>query len=144
MRPQSYANHARVVIGFHVVLFTILLLTAASSVIGLFHAFDDPGRLYNASLLAALSVSALMMFWYMRVFPLRAQDRAIRAEENFRHFVLAGQRLDTRLTMRQIIALRFASDEEFVALAARAAAEGLAPDAIKQQIKTWRPDYHRA
>lgn len=144
MRPQSYANHARVVIGFHVVLFTILLLTAASSVIGLFHAFDDPGRLYNASLLAALSVSALMMFWYMRVFPLRAQDRAIRAEENFRHFVLAGQRLDTRLTMRQIIALRFASDEEFVALAARAAAEGLAPDAIKQQIKTWRPDYHCA
>lgn len=144
MRPQSYANHARVVIGFHVVLFTILLLTAASSIIGLFHAFDDPGRLYNASLLAALSVSALMMFWYMRVFPLRAQDRAIRAEENFRHFVLAGQRLDTRLTMRQIIALRFASDEEFVALAARAAAEGLAPDTIKQQIKTWRPDYHRA
>lgn len=144
MRPQSYANHARVVIGFHVALFTILLLTTAGSIVGLFHALDNPGRLYHASLLAAMSVSALMMFWYMRAFPLRAQDRAIRAEENFRHFVLAGQRLDTRLTMRQIIALRFASDEEFVALAARAAAEGLAPDTIKQQIKTWRPDYHRA
>lgn len=144
MRPQSYANHARYVVGFHIILFTVLLLTAAGSLVNLFHAVGNPDRLYNAALLVALSLAALMMFWYMRAFPLRAQDRAIRAEENFRHFVLTGKPLDTRLTMRQIIALRFVSDEEFAALAARAAADGLAPDAIKRQIKTWRPDYHRA
>jgi hypothetical protein len=46
--------------------------------------------------------------------------------------------------MRQIIALRFASDEEFVRLAKRAVDEALNNDEIKSEIKNWRPDYCRA
>jgi hypothetical protein len=46
-------------------------------------------------------------------FALRAQDRAIRAEENLRHFILTGKPFDSRLRMSQIIALRFAPDDEF-------------------------------
>jgi hypothetical protein len=51
--------------------------------------------------------------------------------------------LDQRLTLSQIIALRFAGDEEMPVLAQRAAEEGLTNDAIKKQIKNWRSDWHR-
>jgi hypothetical protein len=74
---------------------------------------------------------------------LKAQDRAIRGEENLRHFVLTGKRLDPRLTIRQIIALRFAPDDEFVALAKAAADKNLAADAIKQAVENWRADTYR-
>jgi hypothetical protein len=72
-----------------------------------------------------------------------AQDRAIRAEENLRHYVLTGKLFDTALETRQIIALRFASDLELPALARRAIAERLTPDAIKKAIQVWRPDLYR-
>jgi hypothetical protein len=77
------------------------------------------------------------------MFSLKAQDRAIRAEENFRHYILTGKPLDSRLTTRQIIGLRFASDEEFPALAVRAVEENLSEDEIKRLVKKWRPDYYR-
>jgi hypothetical protein len=65
--------------------------------------------------------SALLgVFWYTRVFALRAQDRAIRAEENLRYFVLTGKLLPSNLRMGQIIALRFAPNEELIALVDRA------------------------
>ena len=79
----------------------------------------------------------------MRVFPLKAQDRAIRAEEALRYFILTGKPLDKRLTIGQITALRFASDEEFLPLVDRSLAENLSSKDIKQAIKNWRPDYHR-
>jgi len=57
--------------------------------------------------------------------------------------VLTGKLLDPRLSMRQVVALRFASDADFPALASRAADEGLQPDIIKRTIRSWRPDEHR-
>jgi AMMECR1 domain-containing protein len=44
------------------------------------------------------------------------------------------------LTIKQIIALRFASDEEFVRLARRAVNEALNNDEIKKEIKNWKID----
>ena len=46
--------------------------------------------------------------------------------------------------MSQIIALRFASDEEFVALTAKANAENLSNKEIKLLIKNWKADHDRA
>jgi hypothetical protein len=71
------------------------------------------------------------------------QNRAIRAEENLRHFAMTGKLLDPNLKMGQIVALRFASDEEYLALAKRAIEENLSRDDIKKAIKNWRADYHR-
>ena len=79
----------------------------------------------------------------VRTYALKAQDRAIRAEENLRHFILTGKPFDSRLNIRQIIALRFASDEELPALAKKAAEEKLRSKEIKQQIKDWREDNYR-
>jgi Family of unknown function (DUF6526) len=143
MSTQSYANHARYVTGFHVVLFLILVLTLIGSIVNLYHSIDDHQRLYSAALILVLTVCMLLLAFYARTFALKAQDRAIRAEENLRHFAMTGKVLDPRLSVRQIVALRFASDAEFVALAARAANENLASKDIKQAVKTWRADEYR-
>ena len=84
------------------------------------------------------------ILWYARVFALRAQDRAIRAEENFRHFILTGKAFDSNIRLGQIIALRFASDEELPALTKRAIDEKLTQKQIKEAIKKWKADHHRA
>jgi hypothetical protein len=83
------------------------------------------------------------MLFRSRGFAIKAQDRAIRAEENLRYLAMTGKLLDVRLTLSQVIALRFASDDEFVALAQRAANENLSNDAIKKEIKNWRADTYR-
>jgi Family of unknown function (DUF6526) len=143
MEIQNYANHRRYVTGFHVGLFGLLVATLLGSLVNLYRSLGDHQRLYSASLIAVLTVSVLVLFSYSRIFALRAQDRAIRAEENLRHFVMTGKLLDPRLTVRQIIGLRFAPDEEFVELARKAAEQNLTEDAIKRSVKHWRPDTYR-
>jgi hypothetical protein len=141
--PQSYARHAQYVPMFHFVLFALLVLTFIGSCVNLYASLGDHQRLYSASLIVVLTFSTIILSWYARLFALKAQDRAIRAEEQLRHFALTGKRLDPRLTIRQIIGLRFASDDEFVALASRAAEKGLSEDAIKREVTHWRADTYR-
>jgi len=95
------------------------------------------------AVISALCFSVVFIGWFSRAFALKAQDRAIRAEENLRHFVLTGKLLDSRLSISQVIALRFASDEELVALSKKAADEKLSNKQIKELIKNWRGDYYR-
>ena len=140
---QSYKNHAQIVFLYHRVLTLVLLLILIGSIVNLNKSWGDSTRFYSASLIVALTVAAMLLFIFVRTFPLKAQDRAIRAEEQLRHYVLSGKLLDSRLTMRQIVALRFASDAEFVALAQRAADQSLSPDAIKRDVKQWRADTYR-
>jgi len=143
MDDQNYANHRRFVPLFHGVLFGILVLTFFGSAVNLYESWGDHERIYSASLILVLDICTLMLFFFCRIFALKAQDRAIRAEENLRHFAMTGKLLDPGLSIRQIIALRFASDAEFVALGQRAAAENMAPDAIKRAVKQWRADTYR-
>jgi len=102
------------------------------------------GRLYSAALIVALTVASMFLFVFCRTFALKAQDRAIRAEEQLRHYVLTGKLLDSRLSVRQVIGLRFASDAEFPALAKRAADENMDPETIKKAVTVWRADTYRA
>lgn len=142
MSTQNYANHTRIVPIFLAMLL-VLLLTVIGSLVNLYNSIGDHQRLYSAALILVLSVCTLVLAIHARAFPLKAQDRAIRAEENLRHFVVTGKLLDPRLSALQIVALRFACDAEFAALAARAANESLAPKVIKQAVQTWRPDEYR-
>jgi Family of unknown function (DUF6526) len=144
MTAQDYSNHRRLVPLFHGVLFGALVLTLIGACVNLYQSAGDHERLYSASLILVLVICALMLFFFCRTFALKAQDRAIRAEENLRHFVLTGKLPDPRLTIRQIIGLRFASDEELPALARKAAEESLSEDTIKRAVKQWRPDTYRA
>ena len=141
MRQQNFKNHSRYIPLWHFIIPLIILSLLIGSIINLVHA--EASSVYSAALLVVIAALLISFYWYTRWFALRAQDRAIRAEENFRHFILAGKALDNRLRMEQIIALRFASDEEMPALAQRALEEKLSQKEIKQAIKTWKPDYNR-
>jgi hypothetical protein len=142
MKTQNFDNHVRRV-PVYLGLLLLLLATLGGSVVNLVKSWCDHTRVYSASLILALTIAVILASFFARIFALKAQDRAIRAEENLRHFVLTGKLLDPRLSMRQIIGLRFAPDEEFVALALRAAQENLAEVDIKKAIKNWKADTYR-
>jgi L-cystine uptake protein TcyP (sodium:dicarboxylate symporter family) len=144
MADQTYANHRRNVPMFHFVLLPLLLLTFIGSIVNLTQSLGDHERLYSAALIVALSFAGILTAFFARIFALKAQDRAIRAEENLRHFVMTGKLMDARLTVPQIVALRFASDGEIVALAQRAAKDDMKPADIKPAVKNWRADEYRA
>ena len=143
METQNYANHRQTVPMFHFVLFPLLVLTLIGSCVNLYDSWGDHNRLYSASLIVVLSFCVLMLMFLCRMFAVKAQDRAIRAEENLRHFAMTGKLLDARLTIRQVIALRFASDDEFVPLAKEAAERSMDADVIKKAVKQWRADTYR-
>jgi hypothetical protein len=145
MTSQNYKTHRRFVPLHHFVLYPLIFACIAASVWLVYTAFYlvHHGRL-TSLVIGVLSVSSLLLCYYGRAFALKAQDRAIRAEENLRHFALTGKLLDSRLTTSQIIALRFASDTEFLILAERAANDNLKAEEIKKAIINWREDNHRA
>src|SRR4051794_18352729 len=130
MQEQNYANHTQLVTSFHKVVFPILVLTWIGSGVNLWNSLGNHDRLYSAALLFVLVLCTIAVLFFARIFALKAQDRAIRAEENLRHYVLTGKLLDPKLTVRQVVALRFASDAELPALAASAAQSGTKPDDI--------------
>ena len=144
MKEQNYSNHRRYVPGFHFVLFFLGILALAGSIYFLIKSCIHGNERVASVILFLGALNFMMLFFYAREFATKVQDRAIRAEENLRYFVLTGNLLDPKLTMKQIIALRFAPDLEFVGLASRAIAENLSNDDIKKAIKNWRPDHHRA
>jgi len=129
------------VFGFHGVLFFLYVVFALGAFNYWYRSSAD--NFYLASLLLFLLPILLLVFWYMRIFALKAQDRAIRAEERLRYYIMTQKELPSDLKLSQIIALRFASDEEFLPLVDRAIAEKLSAKEIKAQIKNWKGDYHR-
>jgi hypothetical protein len=143
MAAQNIKNHVRILLVWHIILPLLLLSLMAMSIISLRHTDMHAHDLHLWLPLIVLPVLMLFIWGFARRFSLIAQDRAIRAEENLRHFILTGKPIDSRLRLGQIIALRFAPDEEFVELAKRAVAENLSPKEIKQSIKHWKADYHR-
>jgi hypothetical protein len=140
---QNFKNHTRIVLTWHLIVPLLLLSIMFMSIISLRHTDMHAHDLHLWLPLIILPVLMLVIWAYARRFALIAQDRAIRAEENFRHYVLTGKPLDKQLRLGQVIALRFAPDEEFVALAKRAVAENLTPKQIKQAIQNWKADHHR-
>ncbi len=149
MSEQNFKNHSRYVPLYHFITPTAILALITGSCINVYITCSNcekngDGGLYSASLICLISFILLVLWWYSRAFALKAQDRAIRAEENLRHFIATGKALDSRLRMGQIIALRFAGDDEFIALAKQAVDENLTGKQIKMAIKNWKADHNRA
>jgi hypothetical protein len=142
-KEQSFASHAQIVPMYHYVTLGLLQLTFIGTCVNLYQSWGDHQRLYSASLLVTLTFATMLVALFARTFALKAQDRAIRAEEQLRHYLMTGKLLDPRLTVKQIVGLRFASNEEFVALAQRAADQNLSPKDVKQAVRNWRADNYR-
>ena len=141
MNTQNLKNHARYIPVWHFVVPLVLLAILIGSIINFINA--DAHTHFSSALILAIALVLPIFYWNSRAFALRAQDRAIRAEENFRHFILTGKPLDRQLRMGQIISLRFASDEEMPALAKKAVSEKLSPRQVKAEIRNWKADYNR-
>ena len=141
MQEQNFKNHPQMVPGYHYLTFGAIVALLGGSINYLLKA--TPENKYLASLLVSTAIIFVLIAWYARTFALKAQDRAIRAEESLRYYIMTGKAIPTTLRMGQIIALRFASDEEYLALLDRAIKENLGGKAIKMAVQNWKADYHR-
>ncbi len=142
MATQSYATHRYnpkpTGIGF---LFVVLALVAFA-----LRWFEIGGRAMFAAGLLSLSASIVVLLSISRTYTTKLQDRIIKLEMRLRCAQLlsgAQQATLNRLSNPQIVALRFASDEELPSLLERAERERLTADQIKQAIKHWLPDLDR-
>jgi len=143
LKGQNFKNHTRIV-GFHILGYLIAGAILGMSVTKFVRSYETGfGGMLVPTILVLNAFVIILLLWYSRWFALRAHDKAIRAEENLRHFALTGKLLDSKLRMGQIVALRFAPDDEFIGLAQRALSEDLSAKQIKQAIKNWKPDYKR-
>jgi hypothetical protein len=143
MTVQNQSNHRRYVPGFHILTATLCVIVFIASIFNLAHNWTDSENHLSAAIIFLITIILCLFFWFIRSFALRAQDRAIRAEESLRHFLLTGKPVDPRLRLGQIIALRFASDDELVELTKRAIEESLRANDIKKAIRNWKEDNHR-
>lgn len=138
---QTYQNHMKSEPRFMI----WAPLIAISLIIWLVIAYkalsNDPVSLrLLISYFATNTLGLFLIVMCVRPYSQTVQDRIIRSEENFRHYRMTNKMLDDRLTLKQIIALRFASDAEFVELAQRAITENLSQKQIKESIKNRKSD----
>jgi hypothetical protein len=143
MKEQNFSNHTRISPRFHFGVLGGLLIYEVIACRVLIKHYQLGWGLTIPTLLVLAGFFMIVIGFLARGFALRAQDRAIRAEENLRYFAITGNLLDSRLTLGQIIALRFAPNNELLDLAHKAAEQNLSQKQIKQEIKHWRGDYHR-
>jgi len=140
--PQSYANHSRWHPPFHYFLAPSSLVLLILTVVNVVRHYQ---RL-DAWILLLIGILFPVAVLLVRLNPLRAQDRLIRLEERLRMREQLPSELATRigeLSEAQLIALRFASDEELIALVPKVLATGMPSKEIKKAIVTWRPDTFR-
>ena len=140
-QPQSLKNHGRLDPPFHIVLFFILV---ANLIFAVAHLIRHPQ--ISTAWFLVLSIAVFIAFFKLRLYPLKVQDRVIRLEERLRLQALAPAEWHAqiyRLSEGQLIALRFASDSEVVALAKQALEQNLNRKQIKERIKDWRADEFR-
>ena len=139
--PQNFSNHARFDPAFH---FFILPVFAISLIITIVHLVRHPGL--HSAWLVVFMLAATTAVTKIRLYALKVQDRVIRLEERQRLALLLDEPLRARIgefTESQLIGLRFASDAELPALAAKTLAEKLSRTDIKKAVGQWRPDYWR-
>ena len=147
MTEQSYANHSRLVPGFHFVTFGILAVNLLWSLYRLFRPYGEM-PVFDRILAVLVAGGLIGVAYYARIFPLAVQDRVIRNEMHARLEAALPPDLRPRigeLRRGQIIALRFAGDEELPELT-RQVLDGKLKrgDEIKRAIRSWRADHLRA
>lgn len=140
---QGYRNHRRWFVLYHYVALPILVVNVA---IAGAHLVRRP-TLWNAWFVV-VSLALVAGVVASRASTLIVQDRVIGLEMRLRLAATLPAELRSRLPelrLRQLIALRFAGDDELTPLVARCLSGELAtPDAIKQAIRDWRADWLRA
>ena len=139
--PQTFRNHVRFDPAYHAFLVPVAGINVLAAI---WNVFRNPSL--AAAWFVVLAAAGAVLVLKLRLYPLKAQDRIIRLEEQLRLFQLLPQGLRGRcveLNEAQLIALRFAPDTEVPALVEKALGGSMSPRDIKQAIVSWRPDYFR-
>jgi Family of unknown function (DUF6526) len=137
-KTQSLKSHARFDPLYHFFIFVLYLLNL---VYAGFHLYRQPSLSSGWYLVLSLAIAVPIV--KLRAYPLKVQDRVIRLEERLRLQALAPQEWHGqvyRLNEDQLIALRFAADDEVVELAKQALEHDLNRKQIKERIRSWRTD----
>jgi len=140
-QPQSFRNHGRFDPPYHFFLALVFPANVIVSIVYAAHHFC-----FYSAWLVVLSLAAFVALFKLRLYPLKVQDRVIRLEERLRLQALAPAEWHSqinRLSEDQLVGLRFAADDEVVALAKQALEHNLTRKQIKERIKDWRGDYWR-
>jgi len=144
---QNLKNHAKFDPSYHFVAFALLLFLFVLSVVITVRSLQShPDLILYGLWTFVLSITLILLTFKLRVYPLKVQDRVIRLEERLRLSMLLDETLRHRiheLTEDQLIALRFASDEEIPKLVHQVLEKNLSRKEIKERIENWRPDHWR-
>jgi len=138
---QTLKNHARLDPQYHFVLALVILVNLVYSVVHLVRHLS-----WRSGWFVVLSLAVVIVYIRIRTYPLKVQDRVIRLEERLRLQALAPAEWHSqiyRLSEDQLIGLRFAGDDEVVALAKQALEQNLNRKQIKERIRSWRADEWR-
>lgn len=142
-KTQSFESHTRWNPLFHFIASPIVTLNLFVAVR---HAWYMGGRFAWWNVVFAFGVACAV--FASRTMALTVQDRLIRLEMRLRlrELLPAAQHGDIlRLSVRQMVALRFAGDAELPGLVQRVLKGELAGDKpIKAAIKDWQADWQRA
>ena len=142
-KPQSFENHTKLVplyIGFVFPVFVANLIWTGYKLAA------NPSA--DWAIRSLLALALIVLFFYARGFALRVQDRVIRLEMRLRlRELLPTEHQSTiaEFNHKQLVAMRFASDDELPALAAQVLRDRIQDKkAIKKMIKNWQADHLRA
>ena len=139
---QSFENHAKFVGPYHFVATSLVLIVTLWSAWRVVTDFS-----VDAVMMVALCIAVIIMHLYIRLFPLKVQDRLIRLEETLRMREVLPAEMHGRIgeiRRGQFVALRFAPDEELPGLVEKVLSGELkSGKEIKQAIQNWRADHLR-
>ncbi|WP_221568358.1 DUF6526 family protein [Alkalihalobacillus sp. TS-13] len=141
MNEQNYKNHRMIDPLYHRGIGLLTLIMLILSIIFIIQNIGS--QLLLSLVILSMLITVILIVIKLRLYVLKLQDRIIRDEETFRFYRLTGNLLDPKLSHKQVIALRFASDDEYPDLVERALSENLSPDEIKKAVQNWRADHHR-
>ena len=141
-QSQDYKSHRKYVPAFHFFTIPILLINVGVEAVRFYR-----NQTTYQGWVMVVAFTLLLFAFVARGMAVKAQDRVIRLEERLRlGALLPAEHRDkvNELTPSQLVALRFASDEEAPDLAHRTmTGEFKTQNEIKKAEKNWRADTHR-
>ena len=143
MKAQSYKNHIRFYLPHHFVYYPIIMTFLSFSIYFIFTTEDSLIWVFISAVFVVLFCLAFMLRQH---YALTLQNRIVRMELRYRYFSITGKRLEDfehQLNDDQLFALRFAPDNELLALIKKAMNENLSGTTIKKAINHWKGDYER-
>lgn len=144
MKTQNYQNHTRYYPFHHFILSPLTLIYLGWTISRIDTSSEE--TTYASIYMLIGAIILVLLPFLARIYALKTQNRIILMEMHLRYFHLTGSPFyekERQLKLGQIIALRFAGDEELLPLMEKAISEKLSPKEIKLQIKNWKGDYRR-